>query len=137
MAQQKFPVTIPDFAGHKVFFFVVELDGTTVIDVNRHIGDGARQRNAYDPDLAQYVILRKGIEGLKIDDKTHSFTVEKKHPPHIRNEEGKPLVFELLGHILKYNDWIIEDYPEAFEEWVLDGEEVPASNPTRFQAVGE
>jgi hypothetical protein len=137
MASQKHPVSIPEYGGHAVFFFVTELDGTADLDLNRWLGDGARQRNAYDPDAAQFAMLRKGIEGLKIDGKTYSLENQKKYPPRIRDEEGKPLIYEMLGHVIKYNPFLVEDFAEAFEEWVLDDVEGANTNPTPFRAVSE
>lgn len=138
---RKHDVKIEDHNGHEVFFFVGELDETIDADIDRHVGPESRQANNYDPVLARFAVLRRAVSGLKIDGKPYMLGSDKKAPPRLGRdpETGKKLSEHLLGYVIKYNPFLVEedDYREHFEEYALDDEKVPASDPTRFRAVGE
>jgi len=125
-----------EHGGHRVFCFVKELDDTITFDLNRYLSPSAQAKGDYDPSLAQYVVLRRGIDGLKIDRKAYSLQPGAKNsPPRIKDAETDTTVLEhILGHIIRYNPFLVEeeDYREAFEEYVLDDQEVPESDPTPF-----
>lgn len=130
-----------EHAGYTVNVFINDLDGLVDFDLDRFIGEPARRRNDYSPELAQFAMLKRAVEGLKVSEgnkvKTYSFSGGKKSPPRMKDPDtGLTLAKHLLGYVIKHNMFLVEEeeYREAFEEYVLDEEVVPAKNPTPLRA---
>lgn len=127
-----------DHAGHQVSAFVKELDDQDATwTLNRLLSDSARDAGNYDPDLAQAAVLRLAVEDLKVDGKTYSLAKRNKGLPiYVDEETDKTTLEHLLGYVIRHNPVLVQRdrYREAFEEFVLDDEDVYEADPTEALA---
>lgn len=124
---------------HTVRAFVKEMDDSITFTLNRMLSDSAREAGNYDPDLAQFAVLREAIERLNIDGKNYSLTKSNKGVPRYKDQEINKTVLEhLLGYIIRYNEFLVEEeaYQAAFEEYALDDQVVPQEDPTELRTIG-
>lgn len=122
--------------GHDVKGFVKELDDSITFTLNRLLSESARLAGNYDPDLAQFAVLREAVEGLKIDGKTYAIGKANKPIPRYYDEDSEKTVLEaVLGYVVESNPFLVEEdrYREAFEDYVLDDAEVPEANPIELR----
>lgn len=140
---RKFPVKFDhgdkDGNTHEVRAFVKEMDDSITFTLNRLLSDSAREAGNYDPDLAQFAVLREATEKLNIDGKNYSLKKSNKGVPRYKDPDlGKTVLEHLLGYIISYNDFLVEEeqYQPAFEEYALDDQEIPDENPSGVRAVG-
>ena len=120
--------------GHEVKGFVKELDDSITFTLNRLLSESARLAGNYDPDLAQFAVLREAVESLKIDGKTYAVGKTNKPIPRYYDQDSEKTVLEaVLGYVIEKNPFLIEEdrYREAFEDYALD-DDVPESNPTEL-----
>lgn len=127
-----------DHAGHSVSAFVKELDDQDATwTLNRLLSDSARDAGNYDPDLAQAAVLRLAVDDLKVDGRTYSLSKRNKGLPiYVDEETDKTTLEHLLGYVIRYNPVLVQRdrYRDAFEEFVLDEEDVYEADPTESLA---
>lgn len=135
-----FPVTFEhtglDGEAHNVFFKAKSLKETDLANIDGYVGDEARRAGNDAPHLARHVALVLGVEKerVKIDEKWYNVRQGSKAPPVIIDENDRTTLEHALGYVIHFNKTLIEreKYREAFEDYTLEDEEIPDSDPTPF-----